>query len=118
MHRDRLMESTRRWTVVALGAATLALGACSATGTTTRARGEPALRFSSPAESVCESRGAHRVPARVRQDAYGRPIHFREIPLDRHGAPKARNTQGVPRGNQARCAEEDDGPARRPSDDR
>ena len=112
------MESTPRWMIVAMSATTLALGACSAPGPT-QARGEPALRFSSPAESGSESRDAHGDPARVRRDAYGRPIHFREIPLDRHGATGNTGTaQGVPCGNQGRCTEEDGSPARRGSDDR
>lgn len=106
------MGSTSRWIVVAVGAAALALGACSATGPT-QARGEPTLRFSNPADSG--SQGCDD-PARVRRDAYGRPIYFREIPLDRHGA--VRDARGAACSNQGCCTEEDDGAARRGSEDR
>lgn len=109
------MESTPRWMVVAMGAATLALGACSAAGPM-QARSEPTLRFSSPADNGSESRDEHCAPARVRRDAYGRPIYFREIPLDRHGV--ARDAQGVRCDNRGSYAEGDDSGARRGSDDR
>lgn len=105
------MESTLRWIAVAVGAAALALGACSATGPART--GEPELRFSSPADGGSERRGEHDAPARVRRDAHGRPIHFREIRLDRHGA--ARDTgaaDGAVCGARARCVEAGDGAGR------
>lgn len=80
------MGSTPRWMVVAIAAAMLTLGACSTTGPM-QARGEPALRFSSPADAGSESRDDHDGPDRVRRDAHGRPIYFREVPFDRHGDP-------------------------------
>jgi hypothetical protein len=103
------MESTPRWMAAAVGAAALALGACSATGPT-QARSEPTLRFTHPADTGSESRDGRGAPARVRRDAYGRPIHFREIPLDRHGA--ARDVQGARCGSQVGCREEGDSAAR------
>ncbi|HEY9540352.1 MAG TPA: hypothetical protein VIR05_01805 [Luteimonas sp.] len=96
----------------------LALGACTATGPT-QARGEPELRFSSPADNRSASRDERGDPVRVRRDAYGRPIHFREVPLDRHGVARDAGTgQGVVCGEQWRCTEEDDSAAHRGSDDR
>ncbi|MFC3714716.1 hypothetical protein ACFONC_00905 [Luteimonas soli] len=113
------MESTPRWMAAAVGAAALALGACSATGPT-QARSEPTLRFTHPADTASGSRDGHDAPARVRRDAYGRPIHFREIPLDRHGTAvrDAGTGQGAACDDRGRCAEEDGSAARRGSDDR
>src|SRR3546814_6567856 len=92
MHGSRPMESTPRWIAVTVGAAVLALGACTATGPT-QARGEPALRFSSPADNGSASREERGDPVRVRRDAYGRPIHFRAVPLDRHGVARDVGTE-------------------------
>lgn len=100
------MESTPRWIAVTVGAAALALGACSTTGPART--GGPELRFSSPASGRCEGRGAHDA-ARVRRDAHGRPIHFREIRMDRHGVVRDTSRgQGVAREDQDGCVEDDD----------
>src|SRR3546814_12130610 len=108
MHGSRPMESTPRWIAVAVGVAVLALGACTATGPT-QARGEPELRFSSPADNRSASRDERGDPVRVRRDAYGRPIHFREVPLDRHGLARHAGTgQGGVCGAQLRRTEEAD----------
>lgn len=109
------MESTPRWIAVAVGVAMLVLGACSATGPT-QARGEPVLRFSGPADHQGEGRDEHGAPARVRRDAHGRPIYFREIPLDRPGP--AGDVHGTRRGNQGVRTEEKDDSAVRHGDDR
>src|SRR3546814_16595373 len=55
-------------------------------------------------------------PVRVRRDAYGRPIHFSEVPLDRPGVARDVGTgQGVVCRGQWRCTEEDDSAAHRGS---
>lgn len=76
------MESIRPWVAVAIFAA--ALGACSTNGPVPR--DEPALHFSSPVDAGDEGRDAGEGPVRARRDAHGRPIYFREVPLNRHGA--------------------------------
>ena len=55
--------------------ALLSLSACAGA---TPADDEPTLRFVQP-------RVEADAPAHVHRDAYGRPIHFREQRLDRHG---------------------------------
>jgi len=59
--------------------ALLALSACA--GARPSRGEEPALRFVQPHEG--DGRAA--AEARVRRDAYGRRIHFREQRLDKHG---------------------------------
>lgn len=111
------MESMRRWITVALGTAALTLCACTAPGST-QARGEPTLRFSGPADAGSEGRGSHDGPDRVRRDAHGRPIYFREVPLDRHGDPlEAGAGRGEVCGGRSRCRAED-GTRNDGSDDR
>ena len=97
------MESTPAWIAV-LGAAMLALGGCATTGPA-QVRDEPALGFSGPVDAGSESRDERGATSRVRRDAYGRPIHFREIRLDRHGA--RRTEKGVTCSDQEDCAQDD-----------
>lgn len=67
------------WLAFAGLAGSLALSACTGPGPS---RDEPALRFAPAAD---EARQAGDETARVRRDAHGRPIRFREQRIDRHG---------------------------------
>src|SRR3546814_19834989 len=100
-----LMESTAGGVAVNGGVAVLSLGACTETGLT-KAGGEPALRFSSPADNGSASRDERGDPVRVRRDAYGRPIQFREVPLDPPGVARGSgNGQVGVFGEQTRCTD-------------
>jgi len=91
----------------------LALGACSTNGPVPR--DEPALRFSSPEGTGNEGRDTNEGSARVRRDAHGRPIYFREVPLDRHGKAWGVGVeQDSPCSDRREC-DEDDGSASRSS---
>jgi hypothetical protein len=83
------MNSMERGCPVAgVAALLLLLSACSATGPARPGDGQPTAAFSTRGLEDGQRQDAHgndRPPARVRRDAYGRPIHFREIRLDRHG---------------------------------
>jgi len=91
-------------------AALLSLSACAGAPA---ADDGPTLRFvPPPGGAACVEADA---PARVRRDAYGRPIHFREQRLDRHGVmrdvvPREADETG---GREADCVD----PERYPADD-
>lgn len=68
-----------------MAALLLVLSACSATDPARVRDGQPAAAFPN-SRPVEDGHRNDRPPARVRRDAYGRPIRFREIRLDRHGA--------------------------------
>ena len=71
-----------RWLAGAALAGTLALSACAAAG---QRDGDGLVpRFASPAQASGHAGGD--APARVRRDAHGRAVYFREQRMNRHGA--------------------------------
>jgi len=80
------MASNRSGVAAAGLAALLLVSACGSTGPAQVRDGQPTIAFSRSADAAEDARRDGRPPAHVRRDAHGRPIYFREVPLDRHRA--------------------------------